>query len=38
MDIHCNISSAVSVLRPEHQLINVYAYLVQVEHYKSNPQ
>jgi len=38
MDVHYNISSAVSVLWPLQQLIDVYANLVQIEHDKSHPQ
>jgi len=38
VDIHCNISSAVPVLWPQHQLIVVHANLVQMEHDKSHPQ
>ena len=38
MDIHCNIASAVPIQWPQHQLIVVYADLVQIEHDKSHPQ
>jgi len=38
VDIHCNISNAVPVLWPQHQLIITYPNLVQIEHDKSHPQ